>query len=312
MAYNLKPRTRDENLMGVIAGNPNAEPGVTPKTRREAFLADIAENGGGGGGLPEVTSDDNGDFLGVVDGEWAKAPAPSSLPPYTSADKGKVLTVGETLLPVIVIPEQTITAESGQPVPVTDYDDAFFSSAAQGDKITATYNGNTAELTATVDHDILTFAGRVGVPILVLYVPDGDAPGGMTEGVYLVGAPDTYTITASAAGSAPSVEPKWEAAGGALVISASLVPDTTNIQLSETFDTIEQNMLSGKPVIVAVPVAITDYVHEGAYSVTSVLYQPDPNGQTENDVYYVSVDLGGYITQFTATGRNAYPYVNLS
>lgn len=30
-------------------------------------------DGGGGGGLPEVTSDDNGDVLTVVEGAWAKA-----------------------------------------------------------------------------------------------------------------------------------------------------------------------------------------------------------------------------------------------
>lgn len=52
-----------------------------------------AGQGGGGGGLPEVTSADNGDVLAVVDGIWAKADPPGGLPEYTSADKGKVLTV---------------------------------------------------------------------------------------------------------------------------------------------------------------------------------------------------------------------------
>lgn len=50
-----------------------------PVTRIEKLLSEIAENtsgGGGGSGLPAVTSEDNGDVLTVVEGEWAKA-APS-------------------------------------------------------------------------------------------------------------------------------------------------------------------------------------------------------------------------------------------
>ena len=46
---------------------------LTPITREEMFLADIAEASQGGGGLPAVTSDDNGDVLTVVSGAWAKA-----------------------------------------------------------------------------------------------------------------------------------------------------------------------------------------------------------------------------------------------
>ena len=46
---------------------------LTPITREEMFLADIAEASQGGGGLPAVTSDDNGDVLTVVEGSWTKA-----------------------------------------------------------------------------------------------------------------------------------------------------------------------------------------------------------------------------------------------
>lgn len=48
-----------------------------PENRLEEYLDEIARNGtGGGSSLPEVTADDNGDVLTVVEGAWAKA-APS-------------------------------------------------------------------------------------------------------------------------------------------------------------------------------------------------------------------------------------------
>ena len=45
------------------------------------------------GGLPEVTGDDNGKVLGVVDGEMAWTDPPTGVPDVTTADNGKVLSV---------------------------------------------------------------------------------------------------------------------------------------------------------------------------------------------------------------------------
>lgn len=46
-----------------------------------------------GSSLPDVTSDDNGDVLAVVEGVWAKSNPPSGLPAVTIDDNGDVLSV---------------------------------------------------------------------------------------------------------------------------------------------------------------------------------------------------------------------------
>lgn len=45
--------------------------------------------------LPDVTSDDNGKVLGVVEGAWSKADIPAELPAVTTDDNGKLLGVAE-------------------------------------------------------------------------------------------------------------------------------------------------------------------------------------------------------------------------
>lgn len=49
--------------------------------------------GGGGSGLPDVTADDNGDVLTVVEGAWAKKTPSGALPSVTFSDNGKMLVV---------------------------------------------------------------------------------------------------------------------------------------------------------------------------------------------------------------------------
>lgn len=56
-----------------------------------ALVAALAKSVGGGGGspLPDVTSSDNGKFLGVKEGSWDKVDSP--IPSLTSSDNGKFL-----------------------------------------------------------------------------------------------------------------------------------------------------------------------------------------------------------------------------
>ena len=84
------PLTRDEIINAYISkllsGENPAEPELAKNASRieqiNIYNAKLLAAGGGGGGsdLPEVTSDDNGDVLTVVDGAWGKAaPAASGL-----------------------------------------------------------------------------------------------------------------------------------------------------------------------------------------------------------------------------------------
>ena len=49
----------------------------------------VSGSSGGGSSLPEVTTDDNGKFLGVTNGAWDKVNNP--LPTATATEKGKIL-----------------------------------------------------------------------------------------------------------------------------------------------------------------------------------------------------------------------------
>lgn len=73
------PETREERFLAKAAGADVTVPS-SPYTRLERFLKAIVDKIGSFVGLPEVTGDDNGKILGVVNGEWDKTDAPTGLP----------------------------------------------------------------------------------------------------------------------------------------------------------------------------------------------------------------------------------------
>lgn len=87
------------NLLDRIADALEDQGGVTPDDKKKTFLnlldriAYALEEGEQSSGLPEVTADDNGDVLTVVEGEWSKADAPSGLPEVNNSNNGQYLRV---------------------------------------------------------------------------------------------------------------------------------------------------------------------------------------------------------------------------
>lgn len=64
--------------------------------------------GGAGGVLPAVTSEDNGDILGVVNGAWAKRDP--ELPAVNGDDNGKILGVSDGAWDAVASPLPTVAA----------------------------------------------------------------------------------------------------------------------------------------------------------------------------------------------------------
>lgn len=193
----IVPINRKEEFLQAIADKSGAP---SPVTRIEEFLKRISETPG----LPAVTSEDNGDFLGVVDGEWAKVPAPSSLPPYTSADKGKVLTVGEgsESETVVVVPEQTVTIGES-PVVLSGADSSGFILGTTA-HYEAVFRGELGDIEYEGDATCQEDDG-------VLFFTIPQCPGiALLNGEVVAAGGHAGDWTISLTASVPSVEPKWE------------------------------------------------------------------------------------------------------
>lgn len=125
----INPENRMEQI---LAGED-----ITPANRTEYFVKEAIDNAGGGGSLPIVTSDDNGDVLTVVEGAWAKADAPSGLP--AAGTDGNVLTAdsGEWVSAAPVSDLPVVTSDDNGDV-LTVVEGAWAKSAPSGDELIVT------------------------------------------------------------------------------------------------------------------------------------------------------------------------------
>lgn len=138
------------------------------------------------------------------------------LPAYTSADAGKVLTVGDRTEAVVVVPEQTVTTVQGAQFCYAAVDGSTidWASAESGDSIKLTINGT--EYVA--DYDAVSF----GEPAFIAL--SGGAPVGAIANVggtvtFLTTATGEYTIKATA--EVPGATPVWGSVPSVRVIRAT-------------------------------------------------------------------------------------------
>ena len=146
------------------------------------------------------------------DNRWEPTPSGggSGLPPYTSADKGKFLGLGEGEgnSAVVIVPEQSVTLTDNGVAWVyifgedSGVNSSFFESASVGDKCNISLDGATAVESTAVD-----FAGNVLFPIGDFYLGYAPLFGGV--GVASLNEPVEKTHTISGTALIPNVELKW-------------------------------------------------------------------------------------------------------
>ena len=125
-----------------LGGTEDVE-SVTAISEMVDLIEDVAGQGGGSS-LPEVTSDDNGDVLTVVEGEWAKAEPATELPTASASNVGQTLTVNKSYTKgAVIVPEQTVTlvaVEDGDPE--AECSNANLSLFTVGTKVIVDFDGN--------------------------------------------------------------------------------------------------------------------------------------------------------------------------
>lgn len=179
------------------------------------------------------------------DNRWEPTPSGggSGLPPYTSADIGKVLALGEGGSALQdVIPEQTVTIENsgGQGIYIfpdnAGVNKAFFQNAQVGDVCTIVIDDTEVESTATNVYGMVLF------PVGDYYVGNAVTFGGV--GVATLGGSGEVTIKIKASAVAPLPTAIYENTPFVVTLdNLSLQPS-----IDKTYAEIMKAYQAGKPV----------------------------------------------------------------
>lgn len=239
--------------------------------------------------LPAVSDADNGDVPAVVDGAWGKSDPPSSLPSYTSADKGKVLGLGEgdTSTTEVIVPEQSVTTEYSSYISKymasVEIDDVSQPSADY--TYTMTINGTDYPVVIngwqywTNDHEY-----GIGPNI-----PD------ITSWNFVAlnaEAADTYTVSLTR--SVPSVEPKWENVGIPAYTEEDIGSVLTVAEADAEYIVPETTLTSADFVQYETP-SVYAYLYSGELIAGNMyVYHLETMGQSE-DFLCLAVEQGGVV-----------------
>lgn len=105
---------------------------------------------GGGSSLPDVTTDDNGKVLTVVNGDWKKAEAAKELPKVTTADNKKVLMVVSGEWVKNILPTELPTVTNDDNGKVLEVSSGKWAKVSKNEiDYLATYDAETGQYTVT-------------------------------------------------------------------------------------------------------------------------------------------------------------------
>ena len=282
MTNNLKPLTRKEKILD--------GQNINPINRDEYFIQKAVQSGGGGGG--------------------------SSLPPYTSADKGKVLTVVEAEPEtVVVVPEQsgtlsaiTYDLESTAYGAILDGVNTSDLANEQSISFTGSFGQDTSTMTLyyLADSNVfVTALDETGDIIVFLAEVDGQ-----NKWIFNSYDPSTvglaYTISATA--SVPSVEPKWEKGNIVMPISQQF----TTMFMTRLTAEVPKAIQAGVGVPVYAPAATEAATNEAEWDNAVSLIEKSFNEGVLPVFYATAEDLIGAKSVTVSQVNNAWSVSGLS
>lgn len=188
---------------------------LTPITRKEKIL--------NGEDLEPITRLEY--FLQKAIGEGGSGSGGSSLPPYTTSDIGKSLTVVQGTETVVVVPEQTVTSDANGEAALVDVD---FSRLTDGQEVALTLSAEGQSESSNVTY----------INGALYFDPDGSGDPFITNEWCYFQPSSTLTLSATASvPSAPSVA--WESGGGAKPVEVFVdernTPTEINMNAAELY-----------------------------------------------------------------------------